>query len=96
MLPSPKCTYKKTEIPKGGGHVYGSLRGWGVTHSGISKERGGGLKNGSRPLLGMDIFWNFPMPKISAKSLQQNWQFMVKVTVHLQGVIFFFQKKNSC
>ena len=31
----------------------------GVTHSGISEAKGG-LKHGSRPWLGMDIFWNCP------------------------------------
>ena len=30
-----------------------------VTHFGISEGKGG-LKHGSRPLLGMDIFWNYP------------------------------------
>ena len=33
--------------------------GGGVTHFGISESKGG-LKHGSRPLLGMDIFWNCP------------------------------------
>ena len=32
----------------------------GVPHFGISEGKGG-LKYGSRPLLGMDIFWNCPM-----------------------------------
>ena len=32
----------------------------GVTHFGISEGKGG-LKHGSRPWLGMDIFWNYPM-----------------------------------
>ena len=31
----------------------------GVTHFGISEGKGG-LKHGSRPWLGMDIFWNCP------------------------------------
>ena len=46
----------------GGVHDYGILRAWGggVTHPGIS-ERKGGLKHGSRPWLGMDIFWNCPI-----------------------------------
>ena len=26
-------------------------------------RRQGGLKHGSRPLLGMDIFWNYPIEK---------------------------------
>jgi len=33
-------------------------KGGGVMHSGFPKARGGGLKHGSRPWLGMDIFWN--------------------------------------
>ena len=32
----------------------------GVAHFGISEGKGG-LKHGSRPWLGMDIFWNCPM-----------------------------------
>ena len=48
------------EILKGRGvHDYGILRAWGVTHFGISEGKGG-LKLGSRSLLGMDIFWNCP------------------------------------
>ena len=31
-----------------------------MTHFGISEGKGG-LKHGSRPLLGMDIFWNCPI-----------------------------------
>ena len=31
----------------------------GVTHFGISEGKGG-LKHGSHPWLGMDIFWNCP------------------------------------
>ena len=34
----------------------------GVTHFGISEGKGG-LKHGSRPWLGMDIFWNCPVGK---------------------------------
>ena len=30
-------------------------------HFGISEGKGGGLKHGSHPWLGMDIFWNCPM-----------------------------------
>ena len=30
-------------------------------HFGISEGKGGGLKYGSRPWLGMDIFWNCPI-----------------------------------
>ena len=30
-------------------------------HFGISEGKGGGLKHGSRPWLGMDIFWNCPI-----------------------------------
>ena len=38
----------------------------GVTHFGISEGKGG-LKHGSRPLLGMDIFWNCPMGYLTMK-----------------------------
>ena len=43
----------------------GELRLWnsegmGVTHFGISESKGG-LKHGSRPWLGMDMFWNCPI-----------------------------------
>ena len=49
---------EKTEILKG----RGCSRLWngGVTHFGISEGKGG-LKHGSRPWLGMDIFWNCPI-----------------------------------
>ena len=36
------------------------MGGGGVKHFGISEGKGG-LKHGSRPLLGMDIFWNCPI-----------------------------------
>ena len=55
--------FQKTEILKGRGvHDYGILTalGGGLTHFGIS-EGEGGLKHGSRPWLGMDIFWNCPI-----------------------------------
>ena len=56
---------EKPEILKGRGvQDFGILRAWGggggVTHFGISEGKGG-LKHGSRPLLGMDIFWNCPI-----------------------------------
>ena len=55
---------EKPEILKGMGgggvHDYGILRAWGVTHFGISEGKVG-LKHGSRPLLGMDIFRNCPI-----------------------------------
>ena len=51
---------KKTEILKGRGFTIMEFRGHGgVTHFGISEGKGG-LKHGSRPWLGMDIFWNCP------------------------------------
>ena len=37
----------------------------GVTHFGISEGKGG-LKHGSRLLLGMDIFWNCPLSNMFA------------------------------
>lgn len=42
---------KKREIPKGRGGRILDFR----------KQGGGGLKHGSRPWLGMDIFWNCPL-----------------------------------
>ena len=39
-------------------------------HFGISEGKGG-LKIGSRPWLGMDIFWNCPFP-LSSKILKYN------------------------
>ena len=39
--------------------------GGGVTHFGISEGKGG-LKHGSRLLLGMDIFWNCPLSNMFA------------------------------
>ena len=58
---------EKPEILKGrgGSRLWNSegMGGGGVTHFGISEGKGG-LKHGSRPWLGMDIFWNCPMAKI--------------------------------
>ena len=54
---------KKLEILKGSGgsRLWNSEGiGGGLTHFGISEGKGG-LKYGSRPWLGMDIFWNCPM-----------------------------------
>ena len=45
---------------EGGVHDYGILRAWGVMHFGISEGKRG-LKHGSCPWLGMDIFWNCPI-----------------------------------
>ena len=51
---------KKRKFRRGGGvNAFGIPRAWGVMHFGIS-EGMGGLKYGSRPWLGMDIFWNCP------------------------------------
>jgi len=36
----------------------------GITHYGNSEGRGGGLKYGSHPWYGMDIFWNPPINKV--------------------------------
>ena len=52
--------------------------GGGVTHFGIS-EGEGGLKHGSRPWLGMDIFWNCPiivyiMIKKSPQSIENSFR----------------------
>ena len=54
---------EKAEILKGrgGSRLWNSeSMGGGGTHFGISESKGG-LKHGSRPLLGMDIFWNCPI-----------------------------------
>ena len=37
-------------------------------HFGISEGKGG-LKHGSRPWLGMDIFWNCPIKETRSKSV---------------------------
>ena len=37
-------------------------------HFGISEGKGG-LKHGSRPWLGMDIFWNCPMERTVSNNL---------------------------
>ena len=70
---TPNCAYLRTllVIPKGlakngksereGGLTIMEFRGHGgVMHFGISKGIGG-LKYGSRPLVGTDIFWNRPI-----------------------------------
>ena len=55
---------KNPEILKGregGSRLWNSEgMGGGVMHFGISEGKGG-LKHGSRPWLGMDIFWNCPL-----------------------------------
>ena len=61
---SRKYPYHTTDgfkdFRRGGGiHDYGILKAWGVAHFGISEGKEG-LKHGSRPWLGMDIFWNCP------------------------------------
>ena len=49
---------------------YGILRARGVMHFGISEGKGG-LKHGSRPWLGMNIFWNCPFrPSFNYVSLR--------------------------
>ena len=54
---------EKPEILKGrgGSRLWNSEGMGGVLHFGISEGKGG-LKYGGRPLLGMDIFWNCPIP----------------------------------
>ena len=67
---------EKTEILKGRGvNEFGILRAWVVMHFGISEGMvggGGGLKYGSHPWLGMDIFWNRPLNRefVLAKQAQ--------------------------
>ena len=41
----------------------------GFMHFGISEGKGG-LKHGSRPWLGMDIFWNCPMKPLFQWKIQ--------------------------
>ena len=56
---------KPPEIPKGRGggvHDYGILRAWGNAFWNFRRQ--GGLKHGSHPCLGMDIFWNCPMAEL--------------------------------
>ena len=50
----------------------------GVAHFGISEGKGG-LKHGSRPWLGMDIFWNCPLlwiftNKTTSKVVKKPWR----------------------
>jgi len=62
---------KKRKFRRGGGVLdYGILRasGGGVTHSGISEGKGG-LKHGSCLWLGMDIFWNCPIGKVTLRTM---------------------------
>ena len=51
----------------GGVHDYGILRAWGGNAFWNFRRQGGGLKHGSRPWLGMDIFWNCPISPFSHK-----------------------------
>ena len=46
----------------GGSRLWNSEGMGGVTHFGISEGKGG-IKLGSRPWLGMDIFWNCPISR---------------------------------
>ena len=45
-------------------------------HFGISEGKGG-LKHGSRPWLGMDIFWNCPIVNIS------NMHIVLSISYHI-------------
>jgi len=52
---------KKWNIRSGGGvYDYGNPRAWG-DNAFWEFQRQGGLKYGSRPWYGMDIFWNRPL-----------------------------------
>ena len=58
---------KNPEILKGRGFTIMEFWGHGgVTHFGISEGKEG-LKHGSRPCLGMDIFWNCPFRQLLHK-----------------------------
>ena len=50
----------------------------GVAHFGISEGKGG-LKHGSRPWLGMDIFWNCPI-EIQTISERSSYAVLKRVT----------------
>ena len=57
----PKGLAKNGKSEQEGGLTIMEFRGHGgVMHFGISEGKGG-LKYGSRPSVGMDIFWNCPM-----------------------------------
>ena len=61
-------------------------------HFGISEGKGG-LKHGSRPLLGMDIFWNCPFPRglvTGIKIMFQN-KLYVPVLIEIQFSFSGFQ-----
>ena len=70
-----------------------------MAHFGISEGKGG-LKHGSRPWLGMDIFWNCPLQGISnnkkktiqSTSLVGNNLFLV---LSNEGILFFFFACNK-
>ena len=61
LLVIPKDLVKNGKSEREGGLMIMEFRGnGGVMHFGIS-EGNGGLKYGSRPLVGTDIFWNRPI-----------------------------------
>ena len=55
-------------------------------HFGISEGKGG-LKHGSRPWLGMDIFWNCPLLSFSAFLCRCDLQsgFTLRKHLHVKG-----------
>ena len=55
------CSYRRFQVVNVLPKKKRKFRRVGGTHSGFPKARRGGLKHGSRPWLGMDIFWNCPL-----------------------------------
>ena len=63
---------EKRKIRTGGELTIVEFRGYGgVMHFGISEGKGG-LKYGSRPSVGTDIFWNCPFSNDTGKLGQRN------------------------
>ena len=58
----------------------------GVAHFGISEGKGG-LKHGSRPWLGMDIFWNCPMSNEKDRSEVNGVQIMIYSLVKIEFLL---------
>ena len=57
-------------------------------HFGISEGKGG-LKHGSHPWLGMDIFWNCPFSNFWPRGLE-SWIFVFWPTVSIKTIIKLF------
>ena len=76
MLITCSSTSKKNRISEGeAGFTIMGGGGGGLMHFGISEGKGR-LKHGSRPWLGMDIFWNSPFTDVSVRQLTQHLTYM--------------------